>query len=690
MQDQRHYFVRCSIRNLSALAVVVGIIAGSAPVRAHEGHAALPSTGAIVEGDEVLVSEKAHRGLGLETATVTLESLKRVLHIRADVELPWDGQAMVTTLAPGRVQTMLVKPGETVSAGQELARIESLALETLQLAMLQAAEEVGLAQRLVDQRRPLVQSGAIRGRHLLEDETELRQRQVQLAIARRKLMALGLSEETLQQVREQGEPVSTVAVTSPLSGVVMHVDVRVGEFVDTEQHLFNIVDRSKVLVVGELLETDAWQVDPNQRVAVKFPALPDKSYIGAVERLRLSVHPDSRTLQVVVPVDNQDGRLRPGMSGRMEVTVDEASEAIACPIEALINLDSRTFVLVRRGEGKYQRREIKTGLWTPDRVEVVEGLFPGDRVVVTGGKLLAAMFHTAPAPHAPDAAAEGAPSALGRTESAEPDRLVTIPVAQAMVELPTGQKSLATPVIEGRIRTIHIEPGETVESGQLLAELDSQELRNLQLELLETQEKLRQVTETIDRVGALVRSGGYPQSQFWQHQMEQKSLQHQLQRVQRTLAMIGLSAEAIDRLAGTDLSQPHEAAFTTVPVRAPAAGRVADFGIAIGEIVHVNDALFEIQNQNTIWIKGQVFEQHAARVEVGQTAVAHFPAYPELEVTGRVVRIAPTLESSTRVLPVWVEAENPGRKLREGMLAEVEIIPAGGSSQVALGAELQD
>lgn len=676
------------VRSIATLLAVVAILANPAPLRAHEGHAALPSTGAVIDGDEVLVSERAHRGLGLETATVTLEDLTRELAIRADVELPWDGRAMVTTLVPGRVQTILVKPGETIAAGQEVARIESLELETLQLAMLQAAEEVALATRLVAQRRPLVEAGALPGRALLEDETLLRQRTVQLSVARRKLMALGLSEETLRRVGDHGEPQAVISVTSPLGGVVMRANVRVGQHVDTEQHLFEIVDRSRVVVVGELLETDAWQVDSGQTATIHFPALPDQPFDGAVERLRLSVRPGRRTLQVIVPVDNRDGRLRPGMSGRMKLTVSDVREAIACPTEALFDVGGRTFALVRQGEGKYQRREIETGLWTPQRAEILDGLFPGDRVIVTGAKVLAAMFHTPPSTRSDDAAGSMASSAMREADAPAPERRAAVPVAQASVELPTGHKTLATPVIMGRVKAIHVHPGEAVEAGQLLAELDGQELRNLQLELLETGEKLRQTSETIERVAALTRSGGYSQSQLWQHEMEQKSLQHQLQNVRRRLAIIGLEAEAAERLErGFSATEGAEAAFPTVPVRAPSAGQLADFDVALGQVVHANDAIFEIQNRQTIWIQGQIFEQHARRVEVGQPAVARFPAFPDLELSGRVIRIAPTLDPATRVLPVWVEVKNPGQKLREGMLAQLEISPVAESSQVALHPE---
>jgi membrane fusion protein, heavy metal efflux system len=689
MQQLRNQPVSRAMRAAGMLAVVLAVGAPSSGL-AHEGHAALPSTGASVEGDHLLVSQGARNALGLETATVTLEDLHCVLRVRANVELPWDGRAMATTLVAGQVRAILVKPGETVQAGQELVRIESLELEKLQLVLLQASEEVALAERLVEQRRVLAESGAIPGRLLQESESQRRQKRVQLALAQRKLAALGVSAEAIRQVQTSEEPIPFISVTAPIGGVVLHSDTRVGQFIDTERHLFHIVDRSTVQVVGEVLETDAWQVQPGQAVQVTFPALPGETFTGTIQRHRLAVDSRKRTVQTVMRVDNGEGRLRPGMSGRMEITVQHAQEAIVCPTAALINVPGRTFVLVRRGEGKYQRREVEIGLQTPQRVEIQNGLFPGDRVVVTGTKLLASMFHT-DSPISPSS--PSAPSLTANRQPSPPtsDISADIPVIQAVVVLPTSGKSFATPVIEGRVARIHVQPGKRVEAGQLLAELESQELRNLQLELLETQEKLRWITDVIQRVEPLAGSGSYPASQLWEHESERKTLQYSLRNVERKLATVGLGPEAIEQLRRIHLTQSDvDVAFARVPVRASAAGRVADFDVVLGQVVHADDALFEVQNLSRVWIEGYVFEQHAEHVQVGQAAAIRFAAHPDLEHTGKVIRTAPALDSSARVLSVWMEVANPDENLREGMVAEVQFASPSRRGPIAAVPVLQE
>lgn len=650
------------------------------PAAGHEGHDALPSTGATVEGNKILLSEGARKGIGLRTAKVTLEDLRRVLRVRARVELPWDGQALVTTLAAGRVEQVFVKPGETVTAGQELARVESLELESLQLEMLQAAEEADLARRLADQRRSLADKGIVAGKSLLEAESDLRQKQSRLDIARRKLDALGLSGDALDRIRETGEPVGYVSVTSPIDGVVMHVDLRGGESVRTTEHLFNIVDRSRVLLIGEALETDAWQVRPGMPVEATFTALPGRTFPGTIDRVRLEVDKSRRTLDVVVPVANPQGRLRPGASGRMAIQVHGAKEAVVCPADALIETATKTYVLLRQGEGKYERRAVEIGLRTREKVEVLDGLFPGDRVVVTGTKLLASMFHTDPrsTEQAMQASAPGqtrSRSASGEVTSSGRETPSSIRVAQGVIQLPTTRKSFATSAIAGRIAKIHVEPGEAVEAGRLLAELDSQELRSIQLELLETRAKRHWTRTTLERLRPLEKRGTVQRSELWRHETELKLLDHRLRGLARKLSLIGLSDEAIDAIVDAEPGEGDaDMGFLMVPIRAPAAGVLADFEVVPGQIVGTDGALFEIQDSGRVWIEGYVFEQDASRVEVGEEARVTFPAYPELELTGTVVRSSPTLHPSSRVLSVWIEAPNPDRKLREGMLARVEIV----------------
>ena len=107
-------------RTAAVLAWLAGVAAALGPATAlgHENHAPLPAKGVTVAGNNVLLSDKARVAIGLTTAKVTFTDLHRTVEVNARVDLPWKQQAMITSLVPGKIDQVLVRPGETVTAGQ--------------------------------------------------------------------------------------------------------------------------------------------------------------------------------------------------------------------------------------------------------------------------------------------------------------------------------------------------------------------------------------------------------------------------------------------------------------------------------------------------------------------------------------------------------------------------------------------
>ncbi len=163
-----------AIRLLAASALVVGIVQVTVErAVGHENHAPLPTKGVTIAGDTIMLSDKAREAIGLTTEKIEFGDIDRTVTVSARVELPWYAQAMITSLVPGKIDAVLVRPGETVVPGQELARLVSTELESLQLDLLQAKTQLELAHKLVDQRTALDQQGVIAGKSLLESQAQL-------------------------------------------------------------------------------------------------------------------------------------------------------------------------------------------------------------------------------------------------------------------------------------------------------------------------------------------------------------------------------------------------------------------------------------------------------------------------------------------------------------------------------------
>src|SRR5262245_8644658 len=111
----------CRTNRAPVIVLILTLVSGVA--LAHEGHAPLPTKGATVKGDRLMLSDSTAKAIGVQLATVKLAEVRQTIRAVGSVELPWSQQAYVTTLIAGRVERVLVSPGETVEAGQELASV---------------------------------------------------------------------------------------------------------------------------------------------------------------------------------------------------------------------------------------------------------------------------------------------------------------------------------------------------------------------------------------------------------------------------------------------------------------------------------------------------------------------------------------------------------------------------------------
>ena len=393
---------------------------------------------------------------------------------------------------------------------------------------------------------------------------------------------------------------------------------------------------STLWIVGEVLESDVRYLQTGQPVEATFTALPDESFQGQIDHLRLKMNRQTRTEEVVIAVENPKSRLRPGMSGRVRIGVQVEKEAIVCPTDAVIHSRTGTYVLVQRMPGKYDNRRVKLGLTEDNRVVVLEGVFPGDQVVVIGNALLAALLGNEHKARVGGDRVEAVPEA----EKADDG---VISVAHGTIELPTDQQTLATPLVEGRVSRILVQPSQQVSAGDVLAEVESLQLRTVQLDLLQTLTEVRLAEQSLQRLEGLNGQNVMPKRPLWELQNNLDTRRLKVDGLKRQLASLGLEPAAIQKLEQIDLTRPASAAefVQTVPVRAPRAGRIVSFNVVPGQVVHRDEALFEIHDLSRVWVKGYVYERDVSRVELGQSARVNFRPIPIWRPTARWCEFRP-------------------------------------------------
>ena len=172
-------------------------------------------------------------------------------------------------------------------------------------------------------------------------------------------------------------------INSPLKGTVKIRHVKVGEFVRKGDPLVEILDLDKVLVQVNIPEQDIMKISEGETVGVELYALSDQQYRGKVQTIGLEADSRNRTFPIEIVVDNPKRELRPGMLARVTFTKQISDEQVVVPRHSILERDAGRVVFLVE-QDKAVKQSIVTGQSMQDRVQVLEGLKPGDRLVVEG------------------------------------------------------------------------------------------------------------------------------------------------------------------------------------------------------------------------------------------------------------------------------------------------------------------
>ncbi|MEN3326006.1 MAG: rane fusion protein heavy metal efflux system [Acidobacteriota bacterium] len=251
-----------------------------------------------------------------------------------------------------------------------------------------------LAQQSYDRNKQLYEQKITAGKNLQSAEHDLEVAKAAgensvngtkaaLVAARRKLLILGLNDATIDVLAKKTDLAATFSLNSPIDGIVVERSATVGASVGTDANLFKIIDLSRVWIDADVFEKDLPRVRPGQEVKCTVTAVPGSTFSGRVILINSVVDPETRTVKVRTEVANPDGRLKPDMFANVQIVTDLNRAAISIPQSAVLNDEGKTIVFVAAGNG-YQKRQVQAGIQNNDRVEIIDGLTAGDKVVVKG------------------------------------------------------------------------------------------------------------------------------------------------------------------------------------------------------------------------------------------------------------------------------------------------------------------
>jgi len=347
----------------------------------------------------------------------------------------------VSSKVVGKVAWVGIEKGDYVKEGQVLVRLEDdeyraqLAQAEANLAVAQARlreletgsrpQEIEAARAAMEQAeanfryaevnlnrvREMARQAIVSQAQLDDAETrfEVAKRQLESARKNYELVKIGPRIEQIDYARAQVKQAQAAVdyartmldatlIRSPVTGTVLQRLIEKGEMVSTmnfggpggvKASVASIADLSDLQVELDINQNDFPRVSFNQECTVTADAYPDRQYKGVVAEIAPEANRQKATIQVKVKILSPDSYLRPEMNAHVSFLAPASqaprrgAETLAIPRSALVEREGKTGAFVLNGS-RVVLRTIKPGRQLGDRVEVVEGLKPNDRVVVRG------------------------------------------------------------------------------------------------------------------------------------------------------------------------------------------------------------------------------------------------------------------------------------------------------------------
>ena len=296
----------------------------------------------------------------IPVSVVTIEpvTLRDVIFLPGETEAWHDVKVAANTA--GRVEWLGPREGQAVKKGQLLAKIEVSALKAA-LANAEAAYQ--LAEELCQRRRRLYKNKIIAKEELDQSETQ---------------RTLAMTDLEQIKVRyNHGFP------RSPITGIINHLYVDVGEYADMGKPLADIVNIDKIKINVQVPELDVRYVKIGQQTPIRIDAFADRTLIGTVDFVSFKADPATKTFLVRSIIDNASHDIRPGMIGRVVFVRRVIPDAVAVPLFAIVDKGGERIVFVEK-DGVAQSRTISVGVIEGDRVQITGGLEAGDHLIVKG------------------------------------------------------------------------------------------------------------------------------------------------------------------------------------------------------------------------------------------------------------------------------------------------------------------
>lgn len=320
------------------------------------------------DSEEVILSAQQFEALKIKIDTIAARNMSGYVEANGTLEVPPQSEAAITSVIGANVVSIEIIEGDKVNKGQVVAYLSHPNIIQMQTDYLNAYSNSTFLKKNYERQKKLYDAGVGSGANFQKAEAEY---DASKAMANGMAAQLKLLNISFTSVAN-GTIAQRVALRSPIEGFVQKVEVKIGQYVEPQTELFEIVDTHHVHADLMVFEKDVYKVKKGQKVTFNIQSIQDDELSAEIYSVSKTFEDNPKAVHIHAEIENKKGNLIPGMyiQGRIQT---ESAKTMALPESAIVKEGDKFYVFSVEKENND---------WSFKPVEVILGAKDGDWIAV--------------------------------------------------------------------------------------------------------------------------------------------------------------------------------------------------------------------------------------------------------------------------------------------------------------------
>jgi membrane fusion protein, heavy metal efflux system len=323
------------------------------------------------EGEIALTMEQFN-GSGMKVGAPLAMMFSNEISANGTLSSSLSGRAKINTLIPGRVKIIMYAVGEQVNKGDALFQLESHEIIIVQQEYAEVVQQLDLLQSNYERQKSLSDEKIVAQKDFQKTESAYRTMLARSEGLKARLRMMNMDPAMV----ENGTILPVLTVRSPIGGVVTRQELVLGQFIEPQVTVMEVVDTRKLQLNLQVFERDLSGLVAGQTVRFYVPNQEEKVYEATLSHIGKSIDPETKTIQCIAQVQAGDrGTFVNNLYVESKIITCQR-EALAVPENALVREPGRDFAWIRVGQNQwgmtFRKVPVKTGVTRGGYTEILE------------------------------------------------------------------------------------------------------------------------------------------------------------------------------------------------------------------------------------------------------------------------------------------------------------------------------